>query len=373
MSKATKITILMSAVFCFMLSFASCLQEKAEDKTTIETVPVTTTEVARKDLKRSLHLTGDIEPWKKVGVVPNISGKVTRIYVQEGDQVREGQLLAELDTEALRLQLEQAKAAVAVAKANYEDAKRNKERMDILLKENAISEQQHEKIRLALEAAQTQLKQAEEALNLVQYQLDVSMMRAPFPGLITGKYINEGETINPMMPGGPGVVMLMDISSVKIRVNIPERNFREIQSGLKTFVRVDAYPDEVFEGEVFIINPSANPVTRSFEVQVKVPNPQSKLKAGMFARVEIVVEEKAGVLAVPTDAILEEDDKNYIFVVADDSRASKRQVKTGLQEKDLVEIISGLKLGEKIVLVGKEMLDDGSSINIVNTVRGDGQ
>ncbi|MDD8032079.1 MAG: efflux RND transporter periplasmic adaptor subunit [Acidobacteriota bacterium] len=372
MNKSIKFTILMAVIFGFMLSFVSCLQEKPEDKSATEVVPVTITEVVRKDLKRSLQLTGDIEPWKQVGVVPNISGKVTRIYVQEGDQVRQGQLLAELDTEALRLQLEQAKAAVSVAQANYQDAKRNKERMDKLLKENAISEQQHEKIRLALEAAQTQLKQAEEALNLVQYQLDVSMMRAPFSGLITGKYINEGEAINPMMPGGPGVVTLMDMSSVKIKVNVPERNFREIHPGLKSLIRVDAYPDEVFEGEVFIVNPSANPVTRSFETQVKVPNPQSKLKAGMFARVEIVVEEKAEALTIPADAILEEDDKNYVFVVAN-SQAAKRQVKTGLQEKDLIEVLSGLQEGEKIVYVGKEMLNDGSAINIVNTVRGDGQ
>ena len=363
MSKTIKIILFLSILPFFMLCFFSCSEEKSATDPGESAVPVKIAEVGRTDLKRSLSLTGDIEPWKEVNVVPSISGKVTKIYVQEGDKVNKDQLLAELDTEAASLQLEQAKAGVEVAEANYEDARRNKERMDKLLRENAVSEQQHEKVRLAFEAAQAQLKQAKEALNLIQYHLDVSLMKAPFPGIITGKYINEGETINPMMPGGRGVVTLMDISKVKIRANIPERNFREIHAGLQSLIRVDAYPEEIFEGEVFIINPAADPLTRSFEVQIKVPNPKSRLKAGMFARIEIVVEERNNVVVVSTDAILEKDRNNYVFVV-ENNKAFKRLVETGLRERSQVEVIAGLQGGERIVIVGKEMLKDGSSVNI---------
>ena len=155
-------------------------------------IPVEIIQVSRGNLIRVISLTGDIEPWKVVNVVPDIAGKVAHIYVQEGYRVKEGQPLAELDTIAARLRLEQAKASLAVAEANFNDAKRNKERMDRLLQKNSISDMQYEKVRLAYEAAQAQLKQAREALNLIQYSINVSLMKAPFSGVITGKYINEG-------------------------------------------------------------------------------------------------------------------------------------------------------------------------------------
>jgi hydrophobe/amphiphile efflux-1 (HAE1) family protein/RND family efflux transporter MFP subunit len=347
-SKTTKIILFLSILPFFMLSFSSCREEKSVTDAGESSVPVKITEVGRTDMKRSLSLTGDIEPWKEVNVVPSISGKVTKIYVQEGDKVKKDQLLAELDTEEARLQLEQAKAGLEVAEANYVDAKRNKKRMDKLLKENAISEQQHEKVRLAFEGAQAQLKQAKEALNLIQYYLDVSLMKAPFSGIITGKYINEGETINPMMPGGGGVVTLMDISKVKIRVNITQKDFRDIKKGLKALIKVDTFPDQIFDGKISIINPSIDLLTRSFEVKIEAQNPNLKLMAGMFARIEIVVEEKDDVVVVPTDAILKEDGSNYVFVV-ENNRAIKRMIGLGLREREQVEVKFGLLENEKIV------------------------
>jgi len=362
-SRLTKIILAPAMLFVFLFFIISCSKEDTGNKSDKLLIPVEVKNVERGNLKRAISLTGDIEPWKVLNVVPDIAGKVTKIYVQEGSRVKRGQLLAELDTEAARLQLEQAKAGLGVAEANYKDAKRNKERMDNLLQQNAVSEQQHEKIKLAYEAAQAQLRQAKEALNLVQYRINVSLMKAPFSGIITGKHINEGETINPMMPGGRGVVTLMDISKVKIKVNIPAKDLRDIRIGLKSLLRVDSYPDEIFEGKVFIINPAADPLTRSFEVQIAAANPDFKLKAGMFARVEIMVEKRENVVVVPIDAILEEGENNYVFIT-ENSKAFKKLVKLGLREGILVEVISGLMENEKVVTVGKEMLKDGSSIAI---------
>jgi len=115
--------------------------------------------------------------------------------------VAKGQLLAELETESIRLQLKQAQAAVAVAEAAHADALRNKERMDRLIKENAVSEQQREKVQLAYDSAAAQLEQARAGLNLAQHALDISIMRAPFSGIIASKNAEVGDVINPMMAG----------------------------------------------------------------------------------------------------------------------------------------------------------------------------
>ena len=363
MKKSIIFSFVMLVIFVQFI-FISCGKDNVDETQQIDQiVPVKVKRVGYGNLKRVLSLTGDIEPWKLLNVVPDIAGKVVKVYVQDGDKVRKGQLLAELDTEAAELQLKQAEAGLGVAKANYNDASRNKERMERLLQQNTISDFQLEKVKLACEAAQAQFKQANEAINLIQYRINVSKMTAPFSGFITGKYVNEGETINPMMPGGRGVVTLMDISRLKIKVNIPERNFTDIRKGLKATLNVDAFPEKIFLGVISIINPAADPMTRSFEAQITAPNPGFRLRAGMFVRVDIVVEEKKDIFVISSDAILEQDGNKYVFI-AEGSKAFLRNVILGLQESDQVEIMSGLSENEQVVILGKERLKDGSAIKI---------
>ena len=119
--------------------------------------------------------------------MPDVGGKIDRIYVNEGDRVGQGQVLAELDTRSIRLQLKQAEAGLAVAVANYADARRNKERMDRLFNEKAVSEQQYERVKLGFDAASAQLEQAQAAVNLAQHALDVSIMKAPFSGTVASR------------------------------------------------------------------------------------------------------------------------------------------------------------------------------------------
>ncbi|HDT13550.1 MAG TPA: efflux RND transporter periplasmic adaptor subunit, partial [Candidatus Aminicenantes bacterium] len=191
-----------------------------EEAEAFAAAPVKVYEVERARISEKLTYTGTLEAWNKINITPETGGKIAVIHVQEGDRVVQGQLLAELETDTIRLQLKQAEASVAVAEAGHADALRNKERMDRLLKENAVSEQQHEKIQLAYEAAAAQLEQARAALNLARHALDVSIMRAPFAGVIASKNAEVGDVINPMMggygAGTGGVLTLMDYSRIKI-------------------------------------------------------------------------------------------------------------------------------------------------------------
>jgi len=340
-----------------------CSRKSSIDKEIVSAIPVEIATVKTGNLRKIFSFTGNIEPWRQVNIVPDVGGKVAKIYVEVGDLVTKGQILAELDAETFKLRLEQAKAGLAVAQANFEDAKRNWERIKELKEKDSVSKQQYEKVQLGYNAAKAQLQQAQVAFDLAEWQLRVSVMKAPFAGAITGKYMNEGEIINPQMPGGRGVVGLMDFSRVKITVRATEIQVHQISPGQRAEISVDAYPNRVFIGEVYAVSSAADPGSRTFEVQIKVPNPDFALKAGMFCRVEIVINERNNVLTIPVDAILNEEGKHCAFVIESD-RAIKRSVELGLQEGTVVELLSGLHEGEKVVTVGKEMIEDSSTVDV---------
>lgn len=353
--------------FAFMLNFILYCDKKAETKSDkSESIPVEVITVEKGDIIETLKLTGDIEPWESVNIVPDISGKVEKIFVEEGDIVKKGQILAELDMRSAKLLLEQAEAGLAVARLNFNDAFKNWERIKTLFEKGSVSPQQYDKAQLGYESAKAQLEQANSALNLANYQLDVSIMKAPFSGIITEKAMNENETINPMMPGSKGVVTLMDLSSVKINTSIPEVKFKNLKIGLAANVVVDAYPDKVFKGKIHKVNPTADPLSRTFKIEIVVPNGDMLLRAGMFARLELTIQERKGVTIIPAGGVIKSADSVYVFVV-DNNMVNKRDVKLGLEVGQKVQVIEGLKEGEQIVTIGKESLNDGSLVQITGS------
>jgi RND family efflux transporter MFP subunit len=289
--------------------------------------------------------------------------------VEEGDRIQKDQLLAELDTRAIRLQLEQAEAGLAVAEANYRDAQRNMERMERLKSENAVSEQQYEQLKLAFEAADAQLQQARATLNLANYNLDVSIMKAPFSGVIASKNAEVGDVINPLMGGfspSSGVLTLMNFSRVKIGVEVSSQNIARIKKGMTALMRVHAYPDRVFLGQVSVVNLTADPVTRKFSVQITADNPDLVLRPNVFCEVTLEISSHEDALVIPQIAILE---NKYVFVVQDDNTVSRKEIILGLQNTNMVEVTLGIEEGDLVVVEGNYGLEDGSGIEIKEVVQ----
>lgn len=355
-------------VFWLVLSCRPPGSEEEIREEVFGAAPVKVTEVKKRRISEKLNYTGTIEARRKINITPEVAGKITKIYIEEGDRVQEGQLLAELDTRAIRLQLEQAAAALAVAEASYKDAQRNFERMERLKGEKAVSDQQYEKVRLLFESAEAQRQQARAALNLAQYQLDVSMMEAPFSGIIASKNAEVGDVINPMMGGlfpTSGVVTLMDFSQVKIEVDVSQSDITRIKKGQLAFLRVTALPDKVFEGSVSLVNMTADPLSKKFKVEVRIENPDLVLRPNTFGEVTLEVSSHEGALVIPQTAILED---RYVFV-AQQNRAEKREVILGLQNNELVEVLSGIKEGELVIIEGNYGLEEGSEIEIKGVVQ----
>ncbi len=362
-SLATKVLTLSFLALLILSCQPPASQEEAAEES-FGAAPVKVYEVKKGRISENLFYTGLIEAWKEINITPDVAGKIAAIHVEEGDRVQKGQLLAELDTRAIRLQLDQARAGVAVAEANYNDAKRNVDRMDRLSIENAVSEQQAEKITLAFEAAEAQLQQANAALNLAKHQLDVSLMKAPFNGIIAARSVEVGDMINPMM-GGAGVLTLVDFYRVKIGIDVSLQDIVRISKGQPALLKVSAFPDEVFKGQVSVVNLAADSLSRKFRVEVQVNNPNLVLRPNTFGQVTFEVEIHENVLTIPQIAVVDGE----IVYVANGNMAEKRDVVLGIQNAEMVEIVSGLREGDLVIVEGNYSMDDGVEIEIKEVIQ----
>ncbi len=353
-----------------LVSAAASCRQGGRTGTAAETfgaAPVKVFTVRRDRISERLLYTGTLEAWRKINITPEVGGKIARIHVQEGQRVAEGQLLAELETESIRLQLKQAEAGLAVAEAGYADALRNKERMDRLFEEKAVSEMQHEKARLAYDAAAAQLEQARATLNLARYALDVSLMKAPFAGVIASKNAEVGDVINPMMSGfgsASGVLTLMDYSQVKVAVGVSSHDIARVRKGQEVVLRVASLPGREFRGRVTVVNLTADPASKKFGVEAVFQNPDQALRPGTYGDVAFEIETRESALVVPQRAVLSD---SHVFVV-EDGKAVRRDVSLGLQNTTMVEVLAGLREGERVVVDGNFALEAGSAVEVLEEV-----
>jgi len=336
---------------------------------TFGAAPVRVFKVVRQRISEKIFYTSTIEAWQKINITPEVGGKISRILVNEGDRVVKGQLLAELDVAAITLQLRQAEAGMAVAQANYNNAQTNLERMERLSKENAVSAQQYEQVKLGYDSAKAQLEQAQAAVNLAQHSLDVSILKAPFGGVIASKNAEVGDVINPLMgafsPGSAGgVLTLVDFSRVKIKVDISGADIGRIQKGQAAILRVPTMPGQEFKGTVQIVNLAADPQTKQFGIEVHVDNPDQILRPGTFGEIIIEVHTHENALVVPQKAVLE---NKYIFL-AHDGKAAKKEIVLGLQNTTMVEVSSGIAEGDLVIVEGNFGLEDGAPIEVSGEV-----
>jgi len=336
-------------------------------------IPVVVTPVIRGEITSYVEASGTIFPARESKIGSKISGKIEKIYADEGDMVQKGQPLVKLDQTDLIITQKQAEGNLRTAEARAEQARLNLEkikkdwiRLSRLHQKGVISQQQYDDINMNYRIAQTQLKlvngevqQARITLDMAKQQLLNSVTLSPFSGLVVKKFVNEGEIIS-IMPPVP-LFWIMDIEYVKVEVEVPEIEITTIKVGQRARIRGDGFPNRIFEGRVSVINPLVDPTSRTFRVKIDIANPQHILKAGMFARVQIVVDEHNGVLFVPRDALLTRDGKQVVFV-AENAYAIMRPIEVGLTNDLHVEITNGVNEGEMVVVKGGYGLEDGVKI-----------
>jgi RND family efflux transporter MFP subunit len=344
-------------VLVFALSFCS---KKNEVTDTQQKPLLVKAELPQKStLAKYFNYKGSVSAWKTANIVPDAAGRVGRILKKQGDKVGQGELLATLDMTSLELMQKQARAAMAVAQTAYQNAKLNAERMKKMLENKAISQMQYENTQLALDAADTQMKSAKANLDLVDYTAKNAYMKAPFAGIIAAKNMEEGDMINPMMGMGQSILTLMDLSRVKITVDVPAEEVERVRIGQKCLVTISSRPGEEFMGEVYSKNLAADPLSKTFKVEIKVENPEMKIKAGVYADIAIEYIRKENIYMLPISALLAGDKE---VMVNDNGVAHKRAVRIGEKDDTRFELLSGVNPGELVLTEGSYDLKDGTAI-----------
>jgi len=365
----------------------------------VEVAPVTQGLIEEKVVRN-----GDIAPLYQVTIYSKVQGWVDKIHVREGHLVEVGQEIAILDKreaeaavaqsraslEAAKARLKQVAATaqetvlsqIQHAKANLELAQVDRERTLALHDKNLVARQKLDEVQMRynvakaaydlamnsvrkktwendIALAEAQVSQAKAALALHEAQLGNLIILSPIKGGVTKRFVDPGTMVKDTTP----ILALMDLSEMKMVVNVIEREFIHLQKGQPVKITINAFPDRVFSGTIQIITPALDLRSRTAEIQISIPNPDLLLKPGMFGKAEIILRSNPQAVMVPVQSVVTELDRDFVFVLKE-NKAVRRPVRKGVVRDTAVEILQGLVPGEQVVTAGQASLKDGSDVRL---------
>jgi membrane fusion protein (multidrug efflux system) len=264
----------------------------------------------------------------------------------EGDKVEAGAVLVELDFTILQAELSKAQSELALAETN-------RNRMMSLAKQGTGSFRERDEAVAAYQSAQANLA-------LAKARLEKSTITAPFSGVIGVRSVSIGAYVSP----GHHIVELVDIDPIKVDFRVPELALPSLQPGQFVRVTVDALPGQVFDGEVYVIDPIVDANGRAIRLRAQIPNPNGRLSPGLFARVQIVVERRENALLIPEPAVFADGQARYVYRIVD-GRAVQTEIELGQRQPGFVEVRSGVDRDTVVVTAGHQQIRDGSRVTIV--------
>lgn len=336
-----------------------------------QALPVEVVQAKVMPLGEAVSIAGTVAPFKEVAVIPKTPGRVAAVPVNVGQKVQAGQVLVELDKVDMEIALQQQEAALANAVANqlqaqtnYDNAVANYNRMQKLFAEGAISQSQLEQARAQLSAATSaknsiaaQIRQMQAAVASMRQKLADTTLTAPISGVVSKVNVEPGEMASQSMPA----VVVIQEQPLLVKANLPENVVGGVQINQPVDVFVSA-TNKTYRGQVYTLAPQADAVTKAYPVEVKLEQ-VTDVKPGMAAELRVSTRQLANALAVPADAVLEQDGGSVLFVV-ENNVARQRKVKVGLAGSGLIQIVSGLKEGETVVVKGNRLLVDGARVKV---------
>jgi membrane fusion protein, multidrug efflux system len=318
------------------------------------------------EMERSISLTGDILPFQQANIYSKVNGNIEKIFSDIGDAVHQNQVLALIDTTIYSQNVRQANANYIQAVANNNNAKINMNRNKTLYDQNLISKQDLDNSNTSYEVSSAQKDAALANLRNNKTLLDYCRVIAPFSGIITKRFLDAGAYVTSSTTSPSSTLfILMDINTVKVNINVPEKNVYDLNKVNKVIVSVDALNKKEFEASIKKINQALDLATRTLIVEVDINNKDHILKPGMFATVRLILEKKPNTLAVPLQSVLRDDNGDYVFKVGPDSIARKSYIKTGIANENFTEVVGGLLKDEKIITVGQSMVRNNMKVRMV--------
>ena len=324
-------------------------QDEATEESEEETVaiPVEVGAPVRGDIVAVYSGTAPIEALAEADVIAKVAGEIREILVEEGDDVKQGQVLAKLDGDRLRLELNQSEANLHKLQRDYE---RNIELKDKAL----ISSGEFDKIKYDLEAL-------EASFNLAKLELDYTQIRAPIDGVVSERFVRLGNTL----AVNERAFRITSFDPLVAYLHVPEREYRHIAQGQPVGIDIDALQGLRITAAVTRVSPIVDPQTGTFKITIEISDDQRRIKPGMFGRINIVYDQHVNVLQIPRSAIIEEAGETTVFVVEDD-KALRKLVQTAYSDSGMIEITSGLSDNDRVITVGQVGLKEDSRVTIIN-------
>jgi RND family efflux transporter MFP subunit len=324
-------------------------------------------------IQSALEISGTLAPRARVGLKPKLPGRLERILVDIGDRVAEGQIIATLDRGEVDAQVDAAVAAIGVATAGIESAEASlahalseHERATTLFEAGALPRQRLEAAETARRAAAAQrdlakanLAQAEAALRRAREIQRDTTVYSPVSGFIVERNYDVGA-----IPGDRPVVVVADIRQLKLEAGVSEMEAGRLKTGMAALVSVQAKPGETFTGQIAAIVPEVDQRNRHFRIEVRVPNADNALLAGMYASARLVLAEADQALLVPREAIVTRDGQRMVLKVTGDTVAPVAVVE-GLTDGRVVAIVSGLAAGDQVLADARRQLPADARVNPV--------
>jgi membrane fusion protein (multidrug efflux system) len=357
--------LMQSRFICFFtllscLAAALCGCGPAKPDVSVKAPPPITVQAVlpkRGEIARNITLpTFRILAEQEATLYAKVAGYLKTLTVDKGDSVTNGQLLAEIEVPELLADLSQYRAETGVAQTNYERLADARVKSPDLVVPQTVDD-----LRGQWEVAQAKLQRTETLLKYAR-------IGAPFSGVITARFVDPGAFIpaatTGSTPQSAALVTLMDYRQVRVQVFVPEAEVPLIHNGVPAQVTVEELPGRTFKGSVTRFAHALDEATKTMLAEIELPNANGELRPGMYASVQLEVERKQDVLLVPVQALVVEKAGTSLFTIAD-GKAKKTPVRTGFNDGVNIEILEGAKPDQPVILVGKQTLNDGQSVNPV--------
>ncbi|NVO19786.1 MAG: efflux RND transporter periplasmic adaptor subunit [Bacteroidetes bacterium] len=347
------VIILIIVIVCIAGIFKLYLNKKQIDANSAPreskvSVPVFVETVRESKLDNSFSVNGTFDPAHEITIISQTQGKIVKLEFNSGDFVKEGQVLASCDLELLEAQKN-------LAEANLNKAKKDLKKFQEMVQSKAATQQQVDELQLALYNAQA-------SYVTVNKQIEYSIIIAPFSGYITAKHVEKGSMI---MPGTP-IAEMMDIGTMKFKAGVAESDLVKIKNNQEVKIVAAIYEGFTYSGRIKNIGMKADD-SRRFPIEIEVRNNTSKpLRSGMFGMAYFSSEGTHTAMVIPRTALLGSIKEPGVFVV-ENEKAFRRPIKVGPATENTIEVLEGLKAGDKVVVAGQINLDDNTTVRISNT------
>lgn len=321
--------------------------ENTEDETPV--IPVEVSNVSRGNISAYYSNTATLEAEQEATVVSKVRGIIEELYVEEGDFVQAGQVIAKIEDEQYQIEADRAKADLDRL---YNEFQRNQE----LFERELIATE-------AFQNSQYEYESQKATYDLAALNLEHTSVRSPISGVISHRFVKAGN----MIGTDQQMYLVTDFTPLQAILHIPEHEMAKIRKDQRAELRVDALPNETFVGYVERISPVVDSETGTFKVTIYVDETKNILRPGMFGRVKIVYDTRENTRMIPKSAVISEDLAESVYVIKD-SLAFKKEIQTGYTNGSNVEIINGLEDGEMVVTIGQGSLQDSSKVSIIESL-----